>query len=233
VSSRIFLFFFLGGGFLFLDCARRDHVHRAEYDLPRKVECGPELTIKDAKRTCIAPDGADGARERHKRAHFVARGARGEEGGDLGRRDVRKRPGGRAGRAAARRGAAVGEHGGRHGEEGAHEPVQPVRDEVGVQGREGLRVRDHEGHHGHGELAAGAHLRARDGDARDVRAVGREDDVVGRDEEDGVCGGVFGGRAGLHGEDVRWGRCAPRGGDVEGGWDAGAGKLWWYYRCGD
>jgi ribosomal protein S14 len=34
----------------------------------------------------------------------------------------------------------VGEHGGRHGEEGAHEPVQPVRDEVGVQGREAAKA---------------------------------------------------------------------------------------------
>jgi hypothetical protein len=42
-----------------------------------------------------------------------------------------------------------------------------------------------------------------------VRAVGGKDYVVGWDEEDGVRGGVFGGRAGLHGEDVSWGRCAP------------------------
>ena len=42
-----------------------------------------------------------------------------------------------------------------------------------------------------------------------MRAVGCEDYVVGWDEENGVCGGVFGRRAGLHGEDVSWGRCAP------------------------
>jgi hypothetical protein len=74
-------------------------------------------------------------------------------------------------------------------------------------------------------------LGARDGNARDVRAVGGEDYVVGWDEEDGVRGGVFGGRAGLHGEDVSWGRCAPGWGYVEGGWETGAGELWWYHRC--
>jgi hypothetical protein len=77
-------------------------------------------------------------------------------------------------------------------------------------------------------------LRARD--AWDVRAVGGEY-VVGWDEEDGVRGGVFGGRVGLHGEGVSWGRCAPGchwgWGYVEGGWEMGAGELWWYHRCGD
>jgi hypothetical protein len=76
-------------------------------------------------------------------------------------------------------------------------------------------------------------LRARDGDAQDVHAVGSQDDVVGRDKEDGVRGGVFGGWAGLDGEDVRRGRFAPGWGNVEGGWETGAGELWWYYRCGD
>ena len=130
----------------------------------------------------------------------------------------------------ARRARARGEHGGRYGEEGAHEPVQPVGDEVRVERCEGLRVRDDEGHHGHGELAARAHLRARDGDAGDVRAVGREDYVVGWDEEDRVRGGVFGIRAGLHGETVSRGCCAPGWGYVEGGWETGAGELWWYHR---
>jgi hypothetical protein len=74
---------------------------------------------------------------------------------------------------------------------------------------------------------------ARDGNAWDVRAVGGEDYVVGWDEEDGVCGRVFGGRAGLHGEDVSWGRRAPGWDYVERGWETGAGELWWYHRCGD
>ena len=80
-----------------LNGAGGDHVHRAQYDLPREIECGPELAIKHAERARIAPDGADGARERHERTHFVTRGTGGEEGGDLGRRDVCK---GAAGRAA-------------------------------------------------------------------------------------------------------------------------------------
>jgi hypothetical protein len=74
-----------------LNCASGNHVHRAEYDLPRKVECGPEIAVKDAEGARIAPDGADGAREGHECAHFVARGAGGEEGSDLGRGDVCKR----------------------------------------------------------------------------------------------------------------------------------------------
>lgn len=231
--SRGCLVNFLLLSWCLLNCTGSDHIHRAKDDLPREIERGPELTIEDAERARIAPDGADGARESHERAHLVARGTGSEESGDLGYRDVCKWATGRAGAASARGGAAVGEHGGRYGEEGAHEPVQPVGDEESVQGREGLCVRDHEGHHGHREHAVRAHMRARDGDARDVCAVGCEDDVVGWDEEDGVRGGVFGGRAGLHGEDVCWGRCAAGGGYVEGGWDTGAGQLWWYYRCGD
>ena len=101
-------------------------------------------------------------------------------------------------------------------EKRAHEPVQPARNEEGVQGREGLGVRHDEGHHGHGEHAAGAHLRARDGDARDVCAVGREDNVVRRDEEGDVWNRVFGGRTGLDGEDVSWGWGAAGGGYVDG-----------------
>jgi hypothetical protein len=66
-----------------------------------------------------------------------------------------------------------------------------------------------------------------------MRAVGGEDYVVGWDEEDGVRGGVFGGRVGLHSEDVSWGSCAPGWGYVEGGWETGAGELWWYHRCDD
>jgi hypothetical protein len=74
-----------------LNCASGNHIHGAEYDLPRKIECGPEITIKDAERARIAPDGADGAREGHECAHFVARGTGSEERGDLGRGDVCKR----------------------------------------------------------------------------------------------------------------------------------------------
>ena len=83
-------------------------------------------------------------------------------------------------------GAGGGEHGGGHGEEGGHEAVEAVRDEECVQGCEGLGVRDDEGHHGHDESAAGARLRARDGQARNVSAVRGEHDVVRRDEEDRV-----------------------------------------------
>ena len=71
-----------------LNCASGNHIHRAEDDLPRKVERGPEITIKDAERARITPDGADGTRESHECAHLVTRGAGSEEGGDLGRRDV-------------------------------------------------------------------------------------------------------------------------------------------------
>ena len=74
-----------------LNLASGNHIHRAKDDLPRKVECGPEITIKDAERTRVTPDGADGARESHERAHFVARGTGSEEGSDLGRGDVCKR----------------------------------------------------------------------------------------------------------------------------------------------
>ena len=142
-----------------------DHIHGAKDDLPRKVECSPEVAVKDAERTRVAPDGTDGAREGHQRAHFVTRSARGEECGDLRRGNVRK---GAAGAAGAR----AGEHRRRNGEKGAHEPVQPVRDEEGVERGKGLRVWHDEGHNGDGEHAVRAHLRARDGDARDVSAVG-------------------------------------------------------------
>ena len=169
-----------------LDGAGGDHVHRAEDDLPRKVEGGPEVAVKDAEGARVAPDGAHGACEGHEGTHPVARGAGGEEGGDLGRGDVSK---GAAGGAGAR--ACAGEHGGGHGEERAHEPVQPVRDEEGVERGKGLGVRHDEGHDGHDEHAVRAHLRARDGHARNVRAVRREDDVVRWHEEDGVRDGVL------------------------------------------
>jgi hypothetical protein len=44
---------------------------------------------------------------------------------------------------------------------------------------------------GHNGETVRAHPRARDGDVRDVSAIRREDDVVYRDEEDGVREGVF------------------------------------------
>jgi len=138
-----------------LDGAGGDHVHRAEDDLPRKVECGPEVAIKDAEGARIAPDGADGAGESHERAHLVARGACREEGGNLGCGNVGK---GSAGGAGA--GAGAREHMGWDGEERAHQPVQPVRDEEGVEWGEGLCVGDDKGHDGHGEHAVGAHLGA-------------------------------------------------------------------------
>ena len=64
-------------------------------------------------------------------------------------------------------------------------------DEECVQRCEGLCVWDHEGHHGYCAHAVGARMWARDGNTWDVRAVGGEDYVVGWDEEDRVCGGVF------------------------------------------
>jgi len=57
-----------------------------------------------------------------------------------------------------------------------------VRDEEGVERGKDLSV-------GHGEHIR-THLRARDGEALDVCAVLREDDVVRQDEEDGIRGGV-------------------------------------------
>ena len=120
---------------------------------------------------------------------------------------------GATGCAGARAGA--GEPGGWHWEERAHEPVQPVRDEEGVEWGKGLGVGHDEGHDGYCEHAVGAHLRARDGDAWDVGAVRREDDVVRRDEEDGVRDGVLRGRARLHGEYMRWWWDAADGGDVK------------------
>lgn len=165
-----------------LDGASGDHVHRTEDDLPRKVEGGPEVAVENAECTSIAPDGADGAGECHEGAHLVARGARSEVRGDLGRRDVGKG----ASRGAGAAGAGSGEHGGGNWEEVGHEAVEAVRDEEGVQRGERLGVRHDEGHHGYRERAAGARLWARDGQARDVRAVRGEDDVVRWDEEDRV-----------------------------------------------
>lgn len=46
----------------------------------------------------------------------------------------------------------------------------------------------------HGEHAIRTYLQARDEDAWDARAVRREDDVVRRDEKDGIRDGVFQGR---------------------------------------
>jgi hypothetical protein len=74
-----------------LNCASGNHIHRAKYDLPRKIECGPEITVENAERARITPDGADGARESHECAHFVTRGTGSEERGDLGSGDVCKR----------------------------------------------------------------------------------------------------------------------------------------------
>ena len=42
------------------------------------------------------------------------------------------------------------------------------------------------GHDGYGEHVVGEHLQAQDGDARDVHAVRREDNMVRQDEEDGI-----------------------------------------------
>ena len=169
----------MSGGVRFsLDRAGSDHVHRAEDDFPRKIEGRPEVAVENAEGARVAPDGADGACEGHECAHLVARCARGEESGDLGCGNVGK---GSASSAGAR--TCAGEHGGWHREERAHQPVQPVRDEECVERGKGLRVGHDEGHDGHREHAVRAHLRARDGDAWDVRAVGREDDVMRRDEE--------------------------------------------------
>jgi hypothetical protein len=100
----------------------------------------------------------------------------------------------------------AGEHGVGHWEEPAHEPVQPVHNEEGVERGEGLGVRHDEGdsRHDDSEHAARAQLSARDGDTQDVRAVRREDDAVSRDQEDGIRDGVLGGQARLHHEDVHW-----------------------------
>ena len=91
-----------------------------------------------------------------------------------------------ASRGAGAAGAGGGEHSGGHGEECGHEAVEAVRDEEGMQWGERLGVRHDEGHNGDRERAAGAHLQARDGNARDVRAVSCEHDVVRRDDEDRV-----------------------------------------------
>ena len=204
-----------------LDGTGGDHVHRAEDDLPRKVEGSPEVAVEYAERARITPDGADGARERHECAHLVAGGARSEVRGDLGRGDVGK--GASLGAGAASAGG--GEHGGGHWEECGHETVEAVRDEEGVQRGERLGVRNDERHYGDGDGAAGAHLRARDGQTRDVRAVRGEHDVVRRDEEDRVRDWASRGRARLHGEDVRRRRHAVRRRDVEGRRETGTRKL--------
>ena len=107
-----------------LDGPSGDHVHRAEDDLPRKVECGPEVTVENAERARIAPDSADGTRERHERAHLVACGARSKVRSDLGRGDVRK--GSRGSTSAAC--ASSGEHSGGNWEKRSHESVEAVRD---------------------------------------------------------------------------------------------------------
>ena len=196
----------------FLLGAGGDHVHRAKDDLPRKVESSPEVAVEHAERARIAPDGADGAGERHERAHLVTCSARREVRGDLGGGDVRKG----ASRGAGAAGAGGGEHSGGHGEECSHEAVEAVRDEEGVQWRKRLGVRHDEGHDGDGEGAAGARLRARDRNARDVRAVSCEHDVVRRNNEDRVRDGASRGWARLHSKDVGWGLRAAPSRDVEG-----------------
>jgi hypothetical protein len=56
---------------------------------------------------------------------------------------------------------------------------------------------------GHDEHTIQTYMRARDEDAWDVQAVRLEDDVMHRNEEDGVRDEVFQGRVRLHGQDVR------------------------------
>jgi hypothetical protein len=119
-------------GNLSLDHASRNHDHRAEDDLPRRVGRRPEAAVENAWGKCVAPDSLGRAGKRHRGTHSVARGGREEEGSDLASADVDE---GAAGCNRAHAGASeyrVVLRGAR-----AYELVQPVRDEEGVQrGRE-------------------------------------------------------------------------------------------------
>jgi hypothetical protein len=72
---------------------------------------------------------------------------------------------------------------------------------------------------GHGEHTIRTYMWARDGDAWNVREVRHEeDDVVRRDEEDGVRDRMSQKWVRLHGQDVRWCEAPRVGVMLKDGW---------------
>ena len=170
----------------------RRHGEGEDEDFPGDVERAPELLVVDAQRACVSPHAVDGHCVREKSLCAVARR-------ELARKLLEE-----AEHALARGVIEVEWVGCRAGQERREQMIDALRVEEGGQLGEDFRRGDTEGDNRYGYSGSG-HVWANNVGFRkygEIRAVGREDDIVYREDGHATFGG---GRdmAGVHSKHVR------------------------------